>query len=186
MLLILMGKTCSGKDTVVKELTSKYGYHRIVTTTSRPMRKGEQQHIDYNFISKDKFMQKIDEGYFVEYKSYQTPNGEWYYGTSYESLENIEADKNYVIILTPDGYRDFSKTVSIPHKSIYIYANNKTIIKRLKKRMDKNDSPQRRLEHDNEDFKGVETEVDKIIYNNDGADIDDATNKILEYLNGNK
>ena len=41
---------------------------------------------------------------------------------------------------------------------------------------------QRRLEHDNIDFKGVKTEVDKIVYNNKGLNINDVVNKILKYL----
>ena len=41
---------------------------------------------------------------------------------------------------------------------------------------------QRRLEHDNIDFKDVETEVDKIVYNNKGSNINDVVNKILKYL----
>lgn len=182
MLLILVGKTCSGKDTVTKELITKYGFHRIVTTTSRPMRKGEKKDVDYHFVSKEEFIKKINEGYFIEYKTYQTSSGDWYYGTSFDSLENIKEDENYVIILTPDGYKDFLKKISIVHKSIYLYANNSTIMKRLKQRKDKNDSPQRRLEHDNEDFKNVEHEVDRIVYNNDGTDIDVVIDKILRCL----
>ena len=57
-------------------------------------------------------------------------------------------------------------------------------MKRLKKRNDKNDFPQRRLERDNEDFKGVEFIVDKLVYNNDGEDIDKVTEKIIKIMEG--
>lgn len=67
---------------------------------------------------------------------------------------------------------------------IYLYANNQTILKRLKKRLDKNDSPKRRLNQDNIDFKGVERIADKIVYNNDGANVEDVIDKILECVNG--
>ena len=66
--------------------------------------------------------------------------------------------------------------------SIYIYANNATIKKRLIKRGDDPKEAQRRLEHDNEDFKGIENEVDKIVYNNDGANMNDVVKKIIEYV----
>ena len=33
-----------------------------------------------------------------------------------------------------------------------------------------------------DDFKDVETEVDKIVYNNKGSNINDVVNKILKYL----
>lgn len=178
MLLVLTGKSGSGKDTVAKELARKHGFNRIVTTTSRPMRKGEKQDIDYHFITKEEFLKKIDDNHFIEYRSYNTSSGEWYYGTSYGALENIRDDKNYIIIVTPDAI----KKIHVPHKSIYLYANNSTLIKRLNNRKDKNDSIQRRLENDNKDFKGIENEVDRIVYNNDGVELDDVVDKILECL----
>ena len=135
------------------------------------MRKGEKQDVTYHFISEEDFKQKINEGFFAEWKSYITVDGVWYYGTALEDLEN--ADDKSVIILTPDGYRDVANKLSKKPISIYIYANNATIKKRLLKRGDDKNEAQRRLEHDNEDFKGIENEVDRIVYNNDGIDIDD-------------
>ena len=184
ILLILMGKSASGKSYIAKNLEIKHGFHRIVTTTSRPMRKGETQDIDYHFISKDDFLNKIENDYFVEYQNYETPSGIWYYGTSYESLANIDDEKKYVVILTPNGYKELIQKVNIPHKAIYVYASYSTLMKRLKKRNDKNDFPQRRLERDNEDFKGVEFIVDKLVYNNDGEDIDKVTEKIIKIVEG--
>ena len=50
-MLILIGKTASGKDTILNQLVKKHGYKKIVTYTSRPMRKGEKQDVTYHFIS---------------------------------------------------------------------------------------------------------------------------------------
>ena len=179
-MITIMGKTSSGKDTVVNELISKYGFRKCVTYTTRPMRDGEKQDITYHFITEDDFKQKIRENFFAEYKSYDTEFGIWYYGVALEDVEN--ADDKTVIILTPDGYRDVIKKVKNKPKSIYIYANNSTIKERLISRGDDPKEAQRRLEHDNIDFKGVETEVGKIIYNNKGSNINDTVNKILKYL----
>ena len=179
-MVIIMGKTSSGKDTIVNELISKYGFHKCITYTSRPMRDGEKQDITYHFITEDDFKQKIRENFFAEYKSYDTELGIWYYGVALEDVEN--ADDKTVIILTPDGYRDVIKKVKNKPKSIYIYANNSTIKERLINRGDDPKEAQRRLEHDNIDFKDVETEVDKIVYNNKGSNINDTVNKILKYL----
>lgn len=179
-MVIIMGKTSSGKDTVVNELISKYGFRKRVTYTTRPMRDGEKQDITYHFITEDDFKQKIREDFFAEYKSYDTEFGIWYYGVALEDVEN--ADDKTVIILTPDGYRDVIKKVKNKPKSIYIYANNSTIKERLINRGDDPKEAQRRLEHDNIVFKGVETEVDEIVYNNKGSNINDVVNKILKYL----
>ena len=179
-MVIIMGKTSSGKDTVVNELISKHEFRKCITYTTRPMRDGEKQDITYHFITEDDFKQKIREDFFAEYKSYDTEFGIWYYGVALEDVEN--ADDKTVIILTPDGYRDVIKKVKNKPKSIYIYANNSTIKERLINRGDDPKEAQRRLEHDNIDFKGVETEVDKIVYNNKGSNINDVVNKILKYL----
>ena len=178
-ILILIGKTSSGK-TLIKEKLIENGFTGITTYTSRPMRKGEKQDVTYHFISEEDFKQKINEGFFAEWKSYITVDGVWYYGTSLEDLEN--ADDKSVIILTPDGYRDVVNKLSKKPIAIYIYANNPTIKKRLLKRGDDNNEAQRRLEHDNEDFKGIENEVDRIVYNNEGDTIDGAVQKILKYV----
>ena len=53
MLTVVLGKTCSGKTAVVRELCKKYNYSKIVTYTTRPMRNGEKDGVDYNFIEKN-------------------------------------------------------------------------------------------------------------------------------------
>ena len=179
-MVTIIGKTASGKDKIVNELVSKHGFKKVITYTTRPMRKGEQQDITYHFISEEDFKQKINEGFFAEWKSYITADGVWYYGTALEDLKNGEY--NSVIILTPDGYRDVVNKLSKKPIAIYIYANNTTIKKRLLKRGDNPNEAQRRLDHDNEDFKGIENEVDRIIYNNDGTNINEVVQKILDFV----
>lgn len=98
-------------------------------------------------------------------------------------MEDLEAaNDRSVIILTPDGYRDVIEKLIEKPTSIYIYANNSTIKKRFIERGDDKEEANRRLHHDNTDFKGLENEVDRIIYNNDGSDIDDVIKKILEFM----
>ena len=179
-ILILVGKTASGKDTILNQLVKKHGYKKIVTYTSRPMRKGEKQDVTYHFTSPQEFQKMIEQGLFAEYKTYNTEFGVWYYGTALVDLEN--ADDKSVIILTPDGYRDVVNKLSKKPISIYLYANNSTIKKRLKKRGDDQKEAERRVSHDNDDFKGIENEVDRIVYNNESDTIDSAVQKILKYV----
>lgn len=179
-MVIIIGKTASGKDKTVSELISKHGFKKCITYTTRSMRQGEQQDVTYHFISDEDFQQKINSDFFAEWKIYHTEFGDWYYGTALEDLE--KADDKTVIILTPDGYRDIIKKLSTKPKAIYLYANNSTIKERLISRGDNPIEAQRRLEHDNADFKGIENEVDKIFYNNKGSNIDDVVNNILSWL----
>ena len=179
-ILILTGKTCSGKNAVSDKLINEHGFHRVITYTTRPMRNGEVNGETYHFVNTDDFMQKMKSGFFAEWKAYTTTEGVWYYGTAMEDLE--KADDKTVVILTPDGYRDIKGKVDCKVVSIYLYANNATIKKRLMVRGDDPKEAERRVLHDNEDFKGIENEVDRIVYNNESDTIDGAVQKILKYV----
>ena len=179
-MVTIIGKTCSGKNRIVNDLINNYGFNQIVTYTTRSPRNGEVNGETYHFINTDEFMQKMKTGFFAEWKAYTTTEGVWYYGTAMEDLER--ADDKTVVILTPDGYRDIKGKVNCKVVSIYLYANNATIKKRLMARGDDSKEAERRVLHDNEDFKGIENEVDRIVYNNEGDTIDGAVQKILKYL----
>ena len=185
MLTIIMGKTCSGKNAVVKELVSR-GWSQIITYTSRPKRRGEKNGREYFYISEEDFTNKIKSGYFAEWKSYCVNGKIWYYGSpSEEIIEASLDDKNHVIILTPQGVEDtlsfLSKYISdYQINIIYLYANRSTILNRLQKRKDKNDSIERRMRTDDIDFKNATSLANKIIYNNDSDSIADVADKIIK------
>ena len=56
-MLILVGKSSSGKDTIQKELI-KLGYTPIVNYTTRPPRIGEVDGIAYHFVTQEEFLEK--------------------------------------------------------------------------------------------------------------------------------
>ena len=175
-MLIIMGKSASGKNMVRDILVEKYGFHPIVTYTSRPMREGEVSDVTYHYISENDFLQKIESGFFAEWKKYDVNGEVWYYGTSKKDLEN--ADENTVIILTPDGIRNISNA-GITTTVIYLYSNLSTIKKRLQVRKDKNDKAEERIKRDLKDFKNAEVLADRIIYNNFDNNINDVVDNVL-------
>lgn len=185
MLTIIMGKTCSGKNTVVSELI-KRGWSQIITYTSRPKRRGEKNGREYWYISEDDFASKIKNGYFAEWKSYDVNGKTWYYGSPTEEI--IEAsldDKNNVIILTPQGVVDVLAilkryVVDYQINIIYLYSNHNTILKRLKSRRDKNDTIERRMRADDIDFMNAVNLANKIVYNNDSDSIESVADKIIK------
>ncbi len=186
MLTIIMGKTCSGKNAVVSELV-KRGWSQIITYTSRPKRRGEKNGREYWYVSEDDFTSKIKSGYFAEWKSYDVNGKTWYYGSPTEEI--IEAsldDKNNVIILTPQGVVDVLAilkryVVDYQINIIYLYANHNTILKRLKSRRDKNDSIERRMKADDDDFANAVSLADKIVYNNESDSITNVADKIISH-----
>lgn len=177
-MLVLIGKSTSGKDTIRDILVKKHGFHPIVTYTTRPIRVGEIQDSTYHFITEEDFKGKIDNEFFAEWKKYNVDSNVWYYGSAKEDLLNT--DNNSVIILTPEGVRDIKKN-GVEATVIYLYANLATIKNRLQIRGDKNDKAEDRIERDLKDFKGVETLAEKIVYNNLDDNLEDVISSILSY-----
>lgn len=110
MLTILMGKSGTGKD-MLQGLLIENGYIPLVSTTSRPMREGETQGVEYNFISRERFLQDIQDEKFLEYRSYDTlmegKPDTWYYGMPKETLKNMKKGEDYITILDTAGTKDF-------------------------------------------------------------------------------
>lgn len=160
-MILLLGKTASGKDTILNEIV-KQGYKKLVTYTTRPMRPGEAEGINYHYISKEEFLLKEHKGFFAETTSYNVATGEtWYYGSA---LEDFNRDK--VMIVNPDGVKRVSQIKSLNPVVFYIQADEEVIRKRLLKRGDNKVESERRIAADDRDFFGIEKYVDFFVWNN--------------------
>ena len=158
MIIVLVGKTASGKTTVANELCKNHHYKRIVTYTTRPMRENEVQDVDYHFISDEQFNEMVKNNEFTEYKHYNTAHGVWSYG-SVVTFEQELSDDCYVIILTPQGLRDLSKKIS-RYIAFYLNVSLESQLERLKKRGDEEQQIIKRLQNDAKDFENVLDIVD--------------------------
>lgn len=178
-MIILLGKSASGKDTVVNNLIHNYyGYEKIITWTTRPMRPGEKQDVTYHFTDDEDFEEKIEEGFFAEWKKYNSVFGTWYYGTAVQDITNNSNNK--IIILTPSGYEDIKEYINDEEiLSVYLDSSLRTLYKRLKFRGDNPKEIKRRLLHDIKDFKGIKNKVNVVIKNNT-RDLDELTELIKD------
>ncbi len=85
MLVILSGVSGAGKDTIKKELIKRIAEaESLPSFTSRTIRNGEEEGVQYHFISKEEFEEKIKKGDFYEYDLHHGN----YYGTSRELMNN--------------------------------------------------------------------------------------------------
>lgn len=175
-MLILIGKSASGKDTITNKLIKDYGFKKLITYTTRPMRKGEVEGVTYHYISDEDFLNKVNNGFFAEWKKYKTTQGVWYYGSAIEDY--AKSDNNTVIILTPDGVRDIKKLGFKDIKIFYIFSDKGTIKKRLSIRGDNPDEVIRRMEKDDEDFKDITNLVDETIMNTFNSKISSVVNEV--------
>lgn len=103
-IIYLMGKSSTGKDTIFKRLLTDMSpmLKRIVPYTTRPMRSGEQQGVEYFFTDENGFQKLKAEGKVIEDRAYHTMHGLWRYFTADDG--QIEPDQNYIMIGTPEGF----------------------------------------------------------------------------------
>ena len=99
-MIVLVGASASGKTEVTKVLAKKYDFKKFITHTTRPIRQGEINDVDYHFVTKQKFEELIKQDYFIEYTIY---NGN-YYGTWKK-----EIDDNKVVAIDINGLNSFKK-----------------------------------------------------------------------------
>ena len=178
IILCLIGKTATGKDSIKKELI-KLGMDNVVTTTTRPMREGEIQDISYHFVDKSQFEKLKEQGLFAETTSYDTVYGIWYYGTQLKDLENNE---NKVIILNPNGIKSMAEKVNMSKWLIVHITCPENIMKvRLYKRGDNSDEVVRRVKADRKDFMNIDRFVDIEIVN-DGSKTPEQIAHIIKSL----
>lgn len=150
--LIILGKSGSGKDYLLRKLVEK-GLKPCLKWTTRPARKFEKQGVNYNFVSDSKFVQSINENKFLAYQEFQvTPEGKspekWYYGITEEEFNNSQ-----VLIMTPGEFKNITAEQRKRCFVVYLDIDRDVREKRLSKREDKNDSIKRRLDADEIDFK---------------------------------
>jgi guanylate kinase len=93
-MILIVGASASGKTVIGKYLIDTYHFKKFVTSTTRPMRIGEKQNIDYHFLTDKEFDEKIKNNEFIEYTTY---NG-YMYGS-----ERKEIGTNKILIVEPNG-----------------------------------------------------------------------------------
>lgn len=101
MILVLVGRSGSGKSAVAGKLKEKYGYADVRTCTTRNPRENEPEDA-YHFMSMEQFRKNLANDEFVEFDRY---NGN-YYGTLKSSLRGTEKK---VIVMTPEGALNVKK-----------------------------------------------------------------------------
>ena len=189
-IFLLMGKSTSGKDTIYKELikNEKLGLDKVVPYTTRPMRDGEKDGVQYFFKKENEYLELKSQGKIIEERTYYTHYGEWRYFTVDDGQINLK-DGNYLVIGTLESYcyiRDyFGKENVVP---LLIDVEAKIRLKRAMAREDKQEHPKydemcRRFLADEEDFsedKIKSAGITERFTNN--AKIESCIEEITEYI----
>lgn len=97
LLIVISGPSGAGKGTVCKELMKKYNYNISISATTRSPREGEVDGVNYHFLDKKSFEEKLSRNEFLEYAQVYGN----YYGTLKKGVED-ELNKGNNIILEID------------------------------------------------------------------------------------
>ena len=101
VLLVVSAPSGCGKDTIIAEVLKKFDDAFLsVSMTTRPMRPGEAEGVNYYFVSQREFEEKIDCGEMLEYARY----GSNYYGTPAGPVRKLlEEGKTVILIIEVQG-----------------------------------------------------------------------------------
>ena len=190
----IMGKSSSGKDKIFKRiiLDEQLKLKTIVMYTTRPMRHGESDGVEYHFVT-DKTANEMEaEGRIIELRSYQTVHGVWKYFTLDDGQIDINKGK-YIVIGTLDAYEKFCNYYGKQHlMPIYIDVDDGIRLTRALEREKKQKCPKyaemcRRFLADRLDFSEENIQklgINKRYYNNELLDdcIEQIKKDIIEKL----
>ena len=161
-MIVIVGESGCGKSTLANNFANAHPdrFSRIVTYTTRPMRDGEKDGVDYHFINSDEFKRLAEDNFFVEHATYRG----WQYGTSFRAIRD---DLDFgIAVLTPSGLRRLqSLNYGDEIVSIYLCVDRASRLISLINRGDDIEEAYRRNLTDVGMFDGIENEVDHIIYN---------------------
>lgn len=104
--IVVSGPSGVGKGTICDRLIKELNAWYSVSMTTRNIRDGEVDGVNYYFISKEEFKKRIDEGKLLEYNIY---NGN-YYGTPKDKvLEKLEMGINVFLEIDVNGAKNIKK-----------------------------------------------------------------------------
>lgn len=99
-LFVISGASGVGKSTVLKQvMAARNDLEFSVSATTRAPRPGEQEGVNYYFVTLEKFQSMIEEGEFLEYDVHNSTG----YGTPKGQLEEKLARNNAILDVDPNG-----------------------------------------------------------------------------------
>ncbi len=104
-LFYLIGPSASGKDSLEKELLERFSgiLKPVLMSTTRPLRSGETDGVEYHFITAEQFAELERSGKVIESRLYTTVYGPWIYATIADSHLDPDAS-SYLVTGTLESY----------------------------------------------------------------------------------
>lgn len=160
-IIYIVGKSSVGKDTIYKKLKEKMDIKPYVLYTTRPIRTGEEEGVNYYFLKQhemDEYINSTEEK-VIEYRVYNTIYGPWTYATIVDG--QFESKKDLLMEGTLESYNAvmeyFKNNDKVKVIPIYIELDDGIRLERALKREMEQENPKyeelcRRFLADSKDF----------------------------------
>lgn len=191
-IIYIVGKSSVGKDTIYQILKNKMDVKTYVMYTTRPIRTGEKDGIDYYYLKQEEMENRINEtnSKVMEYRTYNTIHGPWTYATIID--EQFKSDKDLLMEGTLESYNAvksyFENNKKVKVVPIYIEVDDGIRLERALKREMEQEHPKyeelcRRFLADSKDFSDDKIRESGIIKRFQNIDLDKCVQEIIEYCN---
>lgn len=184
----VMGKSSSGKDTIYKKLLERHPqFCTIVPYTTRPIREGERDGVEYYFVNEERLREMQEAGQVIEVRSYNTKCGVWTYFTADDGQISLESH-DYLVIGTLVSYQALRKYFGgekiVP---VYIEVEDGLRLSRAIERERREEEPKyaelcRRFLADAEDFSEENLSGAGITRRFENRDLSECLSEIEDYI----
>lgn len=184
----LMGKSSSGKDSIFKKIKERIPeLKNIILYTTRPIREGEQNGVEYHFVDENKLQELEKRGCVIEQRAYQTKHGIWKYFTADDGQVDL-SKYSYLVIGTLVSYQEmckyFGKENMIP---LYVEVEDGLRLSRALERERQQAAPKyaemcRRFLADSEDFSEKNLQDAGITKRFQNLDFQKCVSEICDYI----
>jgi len=179
LLLVLSAPSGGGKTTIAKKLLqvrNDLGYS--VSATTRAMRNGEKEGVDYHFLERPEFERRRDAHEFLEWAEY----GGQLYGTLKREIDGIFAEGHHAVLdIDIEGARQIRRNLSNSLQVFVLPPSAEVLMERLTRRNTENrELLRKRLTRASEELAAV-AEYDYAIVN---QDLDTAVAQVSAILDG--
>lgn len=180
-LIVISGPSGTGKDTIVEKVLKKDKNTWLsVSATSRKIRKGEKEGVNYFYLTKEEFEERIESGYFLEYATY----ADNYYGTPKEEIiKKLDHGIDVILVIEIEGAKKIKELVP---EALFIFImppSEKALLKRLSGRQ--TEDKEKIIKRFNIAYQEM-NEVTKYNYVVVNDDLDEAVSKVLAIIKAEK
>ena len=180
-LIVISGPSGAGKDTIVESvIKNNDNIWLSVSATSRPIRKGEKEGINYFYLTKEEFEERIKDNYFLEYAVY----ADNYYGTPKEEIiKKLDKGIDVILVIEIEGAKKIKDLIP---EALFIFItppSEKELLKRLSGR--KTEDKEKIIKRFNIAYQEI-NEVTKYNYVVVNDELDEAISKVEAIIKAEK